>query len=99
MTETAFGALLIILAGALARYFGVIRREDGPLLVRVVIHLALPSLIFLILVRADLHGALLLVPLAGIAIHLILLGLVGLSARIWGIRLAWYLATTTRRKW
>ena len=74
MTETAFGALLIILAGAVARRYGVISREDGPLLVRVVINLALPPLIFLILVRADLHASLLLVPVAGFAIHFILLG-------------------------
>lgn len=85
MTETAFGALLIILAGALARRAGVIRRDDGPLLVRVVIHLALPPLIFLILVRADLDGALLLVPVAGFAIHLILLAVVALSTRVWGL--------------
>lgn len=85
MTETAFGALLIILAGAVARRAGVIRREDGPLLVRVVINLALPPLIFLILVRADLHGSLILVPVAGIAIHVILLGVVWLSVRVWGM--------------
>ncbi len=85
MTETAFGALLIILAGAVARRAGVIRREDGPLLVRVVIHLALPPLIFLIIVHADLDGALILVPVAGFAIHLILLGLVSLSTKVWGM--------------
>ena len=85
MTETAFGALLIILAGAVARRCGVIDRDDGPVLVRIVINLALPPLIFLILVRADLHGSLLLVPVAGIAIHLILLALVGVSVRVWGM--------------
>ena len=57
MTETALGALLIILGGGCSRAAtGIIRREDGPLLVRVVINLALPPLIFLILVRADLHA-------------------------------------------
>lgn len=85
MTETAFGALLIILAGALARHFGVIRPADGPLLVRVVIHLALPALIFLVLVQADLDGALLLVPVAAVAIHLLLLGLAWASTRVWGM--------------
>jgi predicted permease len=85
MTETAFGALLIILAGAAARHFGVIRREDGPLLVRVVINLTLPPLIFLILVRADLHASLLLVPVAGFAIHGILLVIVWASVRVWGM--------------
>lgn len=85
MTETAFGALLIILAGVVARRAGVIRREDGPLLVRVVINLALPPLIFLILVRADLHGSLILVPVAGLAIHGILLGIVWATVRVWGM--------------
>jgi predicted permease len=85
MTETAFGALLIILAGAVARRAGVMRRDDGPLLVRVVINLALPPLIFLILVRADLHGSLILVPVAGLAIHVILLGIVWASVRVWAM--------------
>ncbi|WP_217923540.1 AEC family transporter [Miltoncostaea oceani] len=85
MTETAIGALLIILAGAVARRAGVIRRDDGPVLVKVVIHLALPPLIFLILVRADLHGSLLLVPVAGFAIHGLLVGFVVVSTRLWGM--------------
>ena len=85
MTETAFGALLIILAGALARHFGVIRAQDGPLLVRVVIYLAMPPLIFLILIGADLDGALVLVPIAGILIHLLLLVLAWASTRVWGM--------------
>ena len=63
----------------------MVRREDGPLLVRVVIHLTLPPLIFLILVRSDLDGQLVLVPIAGIAIHVLLLGLVWLSVRVWGM--------------
>jgi predicted permease len=54
-------------------------------LVRVVIHLALPALIFLVLVQADLDGALLLVPVAGVAIHLLLLGLTWASTRVWGM--------------
>ena len=85
MTETAFGALLIILAGAVAKHYGIIRREDGPLLVRIVIHLALPSLIFLIIAEADLDPTLLLVPVAAYAVHFILLGLVWVSVRVWGM--------------
>lgn len=85
MTATAFGALLVILAGALLRRFGVLGPEDGPLLVRVVIYLALPPLIFRVLVGADLDGALLLVPVAGWTIHLVLLGLVALAVRVWGV--------------
>lgn len=85
MTETAFGALLIILTGTAARHLGVIRREDGPLLVRVVINLTLPPLVFLILVRADLERSLLLVPVAGLAIHAILVALIWVSVRVWGM--------------
>jgi predicted permease len=85
MTETALGALLIIIAGTVARRVGVVSREDGPLLVRVVINLALPPLIFLILVRADLTGALLLVPLAGLAIHAILVVFIAVCVRVWGM--------------
>lgn len=81
LTETAFGALLIILAGAAARHFGVIRPQDGPLLVRVVIYLGLPPLIFLVLIGASLQGALVLVPIAGITVHLVLLGVSWLSTR------------------
>ena len=55
------------------------------MLVRVVIYLALPPLIFLILVRADLRGTLLLVPVAGWLIHLALLGLAWASVRVWGM--------------
>jgi predicted permease len=85
VTETALGALLIILAGALARRAGVLRAEDGAFLVRVVIYLALPPLVFLIIARADLDGALLLVPVAGWAVHLALLGVAVLSVRLWGM--------------
>jgi predicted permease len=84
VTETAFGALVIILAGAVARRFGIIRPSDGPLLVRFVIYLALPALILLILVDADLDGALLLVPVAAFAIHGLLLGLSWVATQVWG---------------
>ena len=84
LTEAAFAALLVILVGAVARRAGVVRREDGPLLVRLVINLTLPPLIFLILVRADLDGALLLVPVAGIVVHVVLLLLVAGATRVWG---------------
>lgn len=85
MTETAIAALVIILAGAGARRAGLIRVEDGPLLVRLVIHLGLPALVFLIVVRADLTAALLLVPVAGWAIHLLLLGAMVLLVRARGV--------------
>jgi malate permease and related proteins len=69
VTATAIGALLIILAGAAARRAGLARPEDGGVLVRIVLYLALPCLVFLIVVRADLSLALMLVPVAGWAVH------------------------------
>ena len=85
MTETAFAALLIILVGALARHRGLIRREQSELLVNVVIHLALPPLVFLIIVRAELEASLLLVPVAAFIIHGLLLALSWMAARLWGM--------------
>jgi malate permease and related proteins len=73
VTATAVGALLIILAGAAARRAGLASPADGPLLVRIVLYLALPCLVFLIVVRAELAPALVLVPVAGWIIHLALL--------------------------
>ena len=55
------------------------------MLVRVVIYLALPALVFLILVEADLDGALILVPVAAFAIHWLLLILSRVATRVWGM--------------
>ena len=75
MTATAVGALLIILLGVVIRRLGIAGPKDGPLLVRLVINLFLPALIFDILLRADLSGSLLLVPAAGWIIYFSLLAL------------------------
>jgi malate permease and related proteins len=85
VTETAFAALAIILAGAVARRAGVLGPAEGPTLVKVVIHLTLPALIFTILIRADLHGSLILVPVAGLLVHVVLLVVVWASVRLWGM--------------
>ena len=71
--------------GLLARRAGIIRRDDGPLLVRIIVNLTLPALIFLILEGATLDASLLLVPVAGFAIHFILLGLGWVATRVWGM--------------
>jgi predicted permease len=80
LTATAVGALLIILAGMVIRRLGIASPKDGPLLVRLVISVFMPALILVILVRADLSAALLLVPLAGWIVFVAMLGLcVGLA--------------------
>lgn len=85
MTETAVGALLIIFAGLVARRVGIIRRDDGPLLVRIIVNLTLPALIFVILEGANLDASLLLVPVAAFAIHFALLGISWVAVRVWGM--------------
>ncbi|MEW6583834.1 MAG: AEC family transporter [Actinomycetota bacterium] len=81
MTATALGALLVMLAGAGVRRFGVLRREDGLILVRIVLYLTLPALVFLVVLEADLEPSLLLVPVAGWIVHLVMLGGMLLAVR------------------
>ncbi len=98
MTATAFGALAIILIGALLRHLGLLEREHGPALVRIVLYATLPALVFLITARAELEGALLLVPVAGYAIYGILLAATWIAARVAGasraLSGAWILAVS-----
>lgn len=75
MTATAVAALLIILAGVTLRRTGVLSATDGTVLVRIVLYVAMPALVFLILARADLRPQLVLVPLAAFLVHGVLLAL------------------------
>ncbi len=52
---------------------------------RIIVNLTLPALIFLILEGATLDASLLLVPVAGFAIHFLLLGLGWVATRVWGM--------------
>ncbi len=63
----------------------MLSREDGPALVRIVIYVALPPLVFLIIARADLQRTLLLVPVAAILVHFVLLGIGWTSTQVWGM--------------
>lgn len=85
MTATAFGALLIILLGWLLRRLGVLRPEAGPALVKIVIYLTLPALVFRIMVTSVLRAELLLIPLVGIAVHVVLVALAYGLARARGL--------------
>jgi predicted permease len=69
MTATALGALIIILVGVALRRFGILKEDDGPVLVRIVLYAALPALVFLIIVRAELQPELALVPVAAWIVH------------------------------
>lgn len=84
MTATALGALVIILAGMAMRRFGLLDEDDGHVLVRVVLYATLPALVFLIIVRANLTPALLLVPLAGYIIHGVLVAGALVASRLFG---------------
>jgi predicted permease len=80
---TSLAALAIILAGVAMRRLGLLRAEHAEGLVNVVLYAAMPALVFQILATADLRAELLLVPLAGYVIHLVMLGLAFLTARLW----------------
>lgn len=82
MTATALAALAIILTGAWMRRAGVLRDEARPGLVAVVIYVAMPALVFLVIVRAHLTPALMLVPVAGLLIHSLLVALMLPVARL-----------------
>lgn len=85
MTATALGALFIILVGVVLRRAGVLRQEDGPALVRIVLYAALPALVFLILIRADLDAELALVPVAAWMVHGVML------ATCFGVAALWHM--------
>lgn len=74
MTATALGALIIIMVGWVARRSGVLRAQDGPILVRVVLYVALPALVLHIMVTSDLDPGLVLVPVVGYGVYAVLLG-------------------------
>lgn len=81
MTATALGALLLILLGVVARRLGILKREDGLVLVGVVLNFTLPALVFLVMLRAELHPSLLVVPVACWIVHLVMLGVTLLTTR------------------
>jgi hypothetical protein len=85
MTATALGALFIILVGVVLRRAGVLRQEDGPALVRIVLYAALPALVFLILIRADLDAELGLVPVAAWIVHGVMLATCFGIAALWNM--------------
>ena len=69
MIATTFSALTLILTGLALRKLGVVRRDEADVLVRLVIYVAIPPLVFLILLRSELRPSLLLVPLVAFAVH------------------------------
>lgn len=72
MTTTALAALAIILVAWSAKRFGVLHADAAPHLIRIVIYLALPALVFRIMATAELHWALVLAPVTGLCIHVVL---------------------------
>lgn len=62
--ETVFSIIILVMTGYVLKSLGVLREEDATPLNRVVINVAIPSLIFTSLYRADLAGIshLLLIP-------------------------------------
>jgi hypothetical protein len=82
MLSTSFAALVMIIVGLVLRHAGVLREEQGPVLVNVVIFATMPALVFMIITREHLAVGLLLVPVAGYLIHVVMLGIGWVLARV-----------------
>ncbi len=82
MTATAFAALVVILLGWLLRRLGVLTPAAGPALVKIVIYLTLPALVFHIMVTREMELSLVLVPVVGFAVHGVLVALAWGLARV-----------------
>lgn len=82
MTATAFAALLIILLGWLLRHLRVLPPEAGQHLVKVVIYLTLPALVFRIMVTSAFAGSMLIAPVVGMIVHVALVGCAYAIARV-----------------
>ena len=55
-TETILAIILLILIGYLAKKIGLLKSEDSLTLNKIVINIAIPSLIFLAMFNADLSN-------------------------------------------
>ena len=67
-TETILAIILLILIGYLAKRIGLLKAEDSLTLNKIVINIAIPSLIFLAMFNADLSNLKLLLPITLICI-------------------------------
>ena len=67
-TETILAIILLILIGYLAKRIGLLKAEDSLTLNKVVINIAIPSLIFLAMFNADLSNLKILLPITLICI-------------------------------
>ncbi len=82
MLATSLAALVIILIGLGLRHARVLREDNGPVLVNVVIYATMPALVFTIIANERLTGSLILVPIAGYLIHVVMLGIGWVIARL-----------------
>jgi len=67
-TETILAIILLILIGYIAKRIGLLKPEDSLTLNKVVINIAIPSLIFLAMFNADLSNLKILIPITLICI-------------------------------
>jgi malate permease and related proteins len=82
VVSTSFAALVIIIIGLALRQVGVLREDNGPVLVNLVIYATMPALVFTIIANERLSPGLILVPIAGWMIHFVMLGVGWVIARI-----------------
>ena len=65
---TTFAALVMIAIGVVLRRRGIVNREHGDILVKLTLYALLPALVLKILVGADLHWNLILVPIVAFCV-------------------------------
>jgi len=83
--ETAFSALIMIAIGVLLQRFGVIRRDQAPILVQITLYALLPALVLDIMIGADLDWGLILVPFVAFAVTAVMAPLALAFARMMGL--------------
>jgi predicted permease len=79
---TSIAALAIIMIGVGLRHARVLREDNGPVLVNLVIYATMPALVFTIIAHERLSLGLVLVPIAGYLIHVVMLGIGWVMARV-----------------
>ena len=66
--ETIFAIILLILVGYISKRIGLLKYEDSITLNKIVVNIAIPSLIFLAMYTADLSNIKILIPITLICI-------------------------------
>lgn len=82
MTSTAFAALIIILLGWLLGRLRILPADAGHHLVRVVLYVTLPALVFRQMIVSDFDASMVLAPVVGLICHVCVVGVALVVGRL-----------------